>query len=468
MTEPTTTSFTLELRGFPGALDHATLAGDVARVFGLAEDDALALIGSAPVVVKRHAPADAARAIARSLVALGAEVIVRNEASGEAKVHRPTSTGARPAFGARRNTPAPAASERVGAAGSVRPPLAASTVTRTPAPIPAPDSGNVCGACARPVDRGENCPSCGWHDGDLARYCPKCRRRMLVGADTLARRGLLVAWGVLTLAGAAATFYALGLLHALAAATALVAPLGIRDGRAAALRCPPCGSRLEAGALHRVERTLIAAYKRRRYLASSLLVLIAVALATPSFATTPDLHVDSFGVGWTASLPATHRDIEKLVLTMSGDGGPLRLVARRASNPRLPVQTLLIMLVSLPERDARPIEHPSYDRWLGRALDTAVGGAPSIEKSHIVTSPLGPGREAKFEATVEGKPVSGRLRAFVNEQNLVMVAFVARGEGGADDPTGISFLESLALVTDGAERTRVVPAPSGAVAPVAN
>ena len=132
---------------------------------------------------------------------------------------------------------------------------------------------------------------------------------------------------------------------------------------------------------------------------------------------------------------------------MTTDAGPVRVLARRATNARLPVHTFYIMHIRLPEKDAKPIEDPSNDRWIRRSIETALGGTPKVEKSQIVTPAFGTGREAVFETTLDGKQARGRVRAFVNERNMVLVAFVGVGADAVDKPMGLSFLDSIASVT---------------------
>src|SRR5262245_29367290 len=82
-------TFSVEVLAFPSA--GAELASSIADAFGIPSDDAQRLVASAPVAVKKGADADTTREIAKVLLQLGAEICIRNERTGEKKIHRSSS-----------------------------------------------------------------------------------------------------------------------------------------------------------------------------------------------------------------------------------------------------------------------------------------------------------------------------------------------------------------------------------------
>lgn len=122
--------FTIEVLGFPGGSDVDAIAGSLADFFGISHEEGKRLVRKAPVRVKRNAPPDVTQQLVRQLRKLGADVLVRNEETGEER-----------AYGAERDATRPPASEDAS-------PLEASPQEDTlesdePSPAPPPRRGEV-------------------------------------------------------------------------------------------------------------------------------------------------------------------------------------------------------------------------------------------------------------------------------------------------------------------------------------
>src|SRR5262245_24277111 len=87
MTSPPPT-FSVEVLGFPNEADPEALAGSVSTVFGISIEEGRRLVGKAPLRVKRNAPPDVTQKLVRQLRKLGADVLVRNEVTGEERTYR--------------------------------------------------------------------------------------------------------------------------------------------------------------------------------------------------------------------------------------------------------------------------------------------------------------------------------------------------------------------------------------------
>lgn len=81
-------SFTIEVMGFPGDADPEAIAASLAEFFGIPVEDARRLVRKVPVRVKRRASAGVAQQLVRQLRKLGADVLVRNEQTGEERAYR--------------------------------------------------------------------------------------------------------------------------------------------------------------------------------------------------------------------------------------------------------------------------------------------------------------------------------------------------------------------------------------------
>lgn len=88
MSDPATT-FTIEVMGFPMDSDPEEIAASLAEFFGISIEDGRRLVRRAPVRVKRNASADVTQQLVKQLRKLGADVLVRNEQTGEERTYRP-------------------------------------------------------------------------------------------------------------------------------------------------------------------------------------------------------------------------------------------------------------------------------------------------------------------------------------------------------------------------------------------
>lgn len=81
------TTFTVEVLGFPSDADPEALAGSVAEFFGIPIEEGRRLVKKRPIRVKRNAPAAVAQQLVKQLRRLGADVLVRNEQTGEERAY---------------------------------------------------------------------------------------------------------------------------------------------------------------------------------------------------------------------------------------------------------------------------------------------------------------------------------------------------------------------------------------------
>lgn len=81
------TSFTVEVLGFPADADPEQLAASVAEFFGIPLEEGRRLVKKRPIRVKRNAPASVAQQLVKQLRRLGADVLVRNEQTGEERAY---------------------------------------------------------------------------------------------------------------------------------------------------------------------------------------------------------------------------------------------------------------------------------------------------------------------------------------------------------------------------------------------
>ena len=81
------TTFTVEVLGFASGADPETLAASVAEFFGISIEEGRRLVKKRPIRVKRKAPAAIAQQLVKQLRRLGADVLVRNEQSGEERAY---------------------------------------------------------------------------------------------------------------------------------------------------------------------------------------------------------------------------------------------------------------------------------------------------------------------------------------------------------------------------------------------
>src|SRR5689334_15922085 len=87
MTDPAPT-FSVEVLGFPPGADPDELAESVSAFFGISKEEGRRLVVKAPLRVKRNAPPDVTQKLVRQLRKLGADVLVRNEVTGEERTYR--------------------------------------------------------------------------------------------------------------------------------------------------------------------------------------------------------------------------------------------------------------------------------------------------------------------------------------------------------------------------------------------
>ena len=81
------TTFTVEVLGFASEADPEALAASVAEFFGISLEEGRRLVKKRPIRVKRKAPAAIAQQLVKQLRRLGADVLVRNEQSGEERAY---------------------------------------------------------------------------------------------------------------------------------------------------------------------------------------------------------------------------------------------------------------------------------------------------------------------------------------------------------------------------------------------
>ncbi|MBK8253937.1 MAG: hypothetical protein IPK82_14900 [Polyangiaceae bacterium] len=85
--------FTVEVLGFPTDADPDEIAAAVASLFGIPVEEGRRLVRKVPVRVKRNASADTVRTLVKQLKSVGADVLVRNEGTGDERTYRAASTG---------------------------------------------------------------------------------------------------------------------------------------------------------------------------------------------------------------------------------------------------------------------------------------------------------------------------------------------------------------------------------------
>jgi hypothetical protein len=509
--EPAT--FSVEVLAFRGPGDRAALAASISEAFGIPTDAAQSLVAAAPVAVKHGADADTTRRLAKVLLGLGAEICIRNEQTGQERVHSTeraatasdtaaeAGAAAEPAAASPDETaeadgpamaapPAEASAAEIGAtvdaaaeagageAGmvaqpraaaenelpdtppsergsdpegpglpgdSVRPPSTNDPVVLARAAELAALSGvrsrplDHCAACNKRIEKGAVCAACGYCNRDSKRYCRKCEREVRVASDGLLRKPWVLAVAALLLMVAASAFYFIGVFAAGVVAALAVGAALILYGRRMDVRCVPCRRTVEAYKLRPAEKKALGSARRRWMLTSVLFALLAVAMAAPVLAARPALEIDSFGVGWTSTVPWSHRNLERRIVTVQSDWGPLRLVVRRALNDSFAVRGYFLMHTMLPESSNPRLGDAAVERLLSRAVEGAVAGAKVVRMDRVDAPGGQPALEARF--TVGGG--SGRARLLFVDRNMVLTAFVAAGDGGADDDGGKAFLDSL-------------------------
>ncbi|MEJ7727779.1 MAG: hypothetical protein WKG00_01035 [Polyangiaceae bacterium] len=296
-----------------------------------------------------------------------------------------------------------------------------------------------CAACNKRIERGAVCAACGYCNRDSKRYCQKCEREVRVASDGTLRKPWVLVVATLLLAAAAAAFYFIGAFAAGVVAALSVGGALLVYGRRMAVRCVPCRRLVEPYKLRPAEKKVLGSARRRWVLTSVLFALLAVAMSAPVLAARPALEIDSFGVGWTSSVPWSHRNLERRVVTVQSDWGPLRLVVRRALNDSFTVRGYFLMHSILPESTNPRLGDAAVERLLARAVEGAIPGA-KVLRVERVDAPRGESAlEARF--TLDGAP--GRARLLLVERNVIISAFVAAGDGGADDGGGKAFLDSL-------------------------
>lgn len=82
------TSFTVEVLGFREGADPEALAESVSGFFGISIEEGRRLVRKAPVRVKRRASPEVTQRLVKQLRKLGADVLVRNEQSGEERTYK--------------------------------------------------------------------------------------------------------------------------------------------------------------------------------------------------------------------------------------------------------------------------------------------------------------------------------------------------------------------------------------------
>jgi hypothetical protein len=212
-----------------------------------------------------------------------------------------------------------------------------------------------------------------------------------------------------------------------------------------ALRCVPCRRKVEAFQLQLSERKQVSAARRRWFLAAVLGSVVGVGLAAPLFAARSQLHVDSFGIGWTATTPWSHRTLERRTVIVHGHWGPARFTTHRALNPSFEVRGYYLLHTMLPEKADPGADHAAFEALLQRAVDAAAPGA-KLAPTEIVQVAAGRAREGALTGTLDGRPIAGRARALVVERDVVVAMFVS--DAGAPSATaGLSFLDSLTVTS---------------------
>ena len=81
------TSFTVEVLRFREGADPEALAGSVSAFFGISLEEGRRLVRKAPIRVKRGATPEITQRLVKQLRKLGAEVLVRNEQTGEERTY---------------------------------------------------------------------------------------------------------------------------------------------------------------------------------------------------------------------------------------------------------------------------------------------------------------------------------------------------------------------------------------------
>lgn len=87
MTDPAPT-FSVEVLGFPPGADPEELAKSVSECFGISVEEGRRMVVKAPLRVKKNAAPDVTQKLVRQLRKLGADVLVRNERTGEERTYR--------------------------------------------------------------------------------------------------------------------------------------------------------------------------------------------------------------------------------------------------------------------------------------------------------------------------------------------------------------------------------------------
>ena len=471
MQDSETTSFSVEVLGFPTA-DPGAVVASVSKFFHIPEDDARQLVADAPIKVKRGAAEPVKEALVQQLLQLGADVCVVNEQTGDTRTYRAADMSIPPPASSRGAATTPSAApkpisispasgglsgaaalaqaiadrrSRMSASGDQ--PIPAIPISNPPpsGPVPAthttmPPTGSVpppseerkslepCPSCSRPVEKGEVCARCGWNLFDKHRVCRQCKGDLDLGSLATRKRLIPAALLVAAIAGAVAVFLFVGPLPAGAVVAAAVAVVFFIDAGTLGYHCAKCNLTFD-GTLDKPEQQRISR-ARSKTIAAAVLILVA-AVAMPALASwePPTLTQSSFGVGWELPVPRTSSVIAKQLHTVKVNGASHQLHVRRADREYLPGRTYWLAEVAFEEfgGDGK-IERAAFEAAAKDVIATMFGGEVSDVKE--VTAPgAQQALDMKIAGTDHGKKIDGVMRALAFEHNLVFV--IVTGDGAA-------------------------------------
>lgn len=473
-------TYSVEVLGFSAEADPEELAASVSRFFGISLEEGRRLVGKAPIRVKRNAAPDVAQQLVRQLLKLGADVVVRNEQSGDERTYRvperkPARDSTVPAESVRaaeaaprskktgrtssspdsgspsgeRDSfePAPRSSQPFGPVSGPRPPA---TLSLPPPSSPllgaAPVSAKIdfCGSCTRPVDKGETCTRCGWNNARKVRSCRQCKRPLVVVSAVTHKPAVLGAIAIASCVISVALFFLFGgvvaaaLLSLCAGASLLVDALTLRHA------CKSCAVAVYSEKLQKEEAArLRIARGKSLSLAIACAAIMGGFLAVTSFSGRT-LSSSAFGIAWTLPIPWTHDQVGSEVASIRVPAGERRMRVQFAERPYVGGATysLAHLQYSHPAGPAEP-DKPGLEAAMKQVVEVVYAGTLSGP-----AEPAGDSLEVAFSGTFHGKKVFGRMRGTQYEHDLLFVVVSAPSEEDTRGPSVQQFLSSVAVARE--------------------
>lgn len=464
-------TFSVGVLGFPGAGDREQLVADIAASFGIASEDAARLVDSAPVVVKRGVAADSTKALVKQLLELGADVSVRNDATGAEKRYlqeqvapteqaevaaEPTDrekamSGAPPPLSGAAALAAAMLARGGGPpkAKSIPPPPDTGVAPDEIPPVTAPPvigletqkSLEMCGSCQRPVEQGEVCTRCGWHNAKKKRVCRSCKGELELTGIGAVPKGLIALAVLVGVAGAAGATFLGGPLLAPAPLIAAVAIVFFAAGARVDVRCSKCKTPVGIDRLQEKERVPYKLARVKLFAAGAALLLPPLGLPVVASYSAPVLEGSSFGIGWKLPVPRTHRDLYRETHPIRVPDGPMDTLSAMRAEPSYFGSTIYLLgSIRIAKVPAKGIDLETLLKEAGKSL--FEGEASAIHDAQ------GKGKRT-LEATVRGRyhgaPVVADLRATDFESDVAFIAVISKsGDPAPDDVAHVN--DSLEVI----------------------